>query len=363
MHYTDLDTPALLIDLDRLESNVVMMADLARHHDVKLRPHTKTHKCPEIAKLQLENGAVGITCAKLGEAEVMAAAGLDDILIANEIIGEQKYRRLMELSGMARLCVAIDSEFGAHSLNAALAQAGKTLEVVIEINCGQNRSGVLPDDEALRLARVIETRPQLQLRGLMTHGGHAYNAACKEDIAEIGHEEGAVMVATADLLLQDGIQVETVSVGSTPTAPYCAAVDGVTEIRPGTYAFYDLTQVDLFACALKNCALTVLATVTSHPAQNRAIIDAGKKAMTSDPAGRIGRSNGYGLIPAKNTLVTRLSEEHGIIESDTKFEIGEKIKIIPNHACVVVNMFDEMYGVRNGEVERRFRIAGRGQMR
>ncbi len=368
MHLQQLDTPALLIDLDRLEANIARMAALAKSHGVNLRPHTKTHKCPEIAKMQIAAGASGITCAKLGEAEAMAAAGIDDILIANEIIGEQKFKRLIELSTKAKVCAAVDSVFGAQSLNAALAQArrggqaGQTLEVVIEINCGQNRAGVLPGEETLQLANNLVQFKQLTLRGLMTHGGHAYNQTSREAIEKIGREEGRVMVETAERLRRNGIPVETVSVGSTPAARYCAAAPGVTEIRPGTYVFYDLTQVDLFACELDDCALAVLATVISCPSKHRAVIDAGKKAFTSDPRGRSGKEGGYGWVVEKEVAITRLSEEHGVIESDARFEIGEKVRILPNHACVVVNQFDEMYGVRTGRVEQVFKIAGRGKM-
>ncbi len=362
MQFQELDTPALLIDLDRMERNISKMAEFARQQGIDLRPHTKTHKSPEIAKLQLTAGAVGITCAKISEAEIMAAGGLKDILIANEIIGAQKLKRLIELAKKVKLGVAVDSEFGAASLNNALEQVQQTLDVVIEINCGQNRAGVLPGEAALELAKRIVDGSQLNLRGLMTHGGHSYNETTKEAIAEVGIHEGTVMVQTADLLRKNGIQVETVSTGSTPSAKYCGAVEGVTEIRPGTYVFYDLTQTELFACAPEDCALSVLATVTSTPAANRVIVDAGKKALTSDPRGRAGQNGGFGFIPEKGVSINKLSEEHGVIQTDLKFEIGEKVWIIPNHACVVVNMFDEMHGIRNGQVEKVFRIEGRGKM-
>lgn len=362
MQFQELDTPALLIDLDRMERNISQMADFARQQGIDLRPHTKTHKCPEIAQMQLTAGAVGITCAKISEAEIMAAGGLNDILIANEIIGAQKYKRLFELANKVRLCVAVDSEFGTRNLNQALEQAEQTLEVVIEINCGQNRAGVLPGDPALELAKKIADCNRLKLRGLMTHGGHSYNETSKDGIEEVGIQEGTVMVQTADLLRENGVSIETVSTGSTPTVQYCGAVEGVTEIRPGTYVFYDLTQTELFACSPEDCALSVLATVTSTPAADRVIVDAGKKALTSDPRGRAGQNGGFGFIPEKGVSINKLSEEHGVIETDFKFEIGEKVRIIPNHACVVVNMFDEMHGIRNGQVEKVFRIGGRGQM-
>lgn len=363
MHFSELDTPALLVDLDRLHRNIERMAVFANDRGIDLRPHTKTHKCPDIAKIQLAAGAVGITCAKIAEAEVMAAAGLDDILIANEIIGEKKFSRLIRLAQKARLCIAVDSEYGAKTLNQALEQANQNLEVVIEINCGQNRAGVLPGDPALELAQKVSNYRHLNLRGLMTHGGHSYNQSTEDEIRKIGIDEGEVMVKTAELLRSKGIAVSTVSTGSTPTARYCGSVRGVTEIRPGTYVFGDLTQKQLFSCDLENCALSVVATVTSKPTKNRIVIDAGKKALTSDPNARVGKNaGGYGLIVEKNTTITKLSEEHGVIESDSAFEIGEKVRIIPNHACVVVNMFDEMYGIRNDQVEKILKIEGRGKI-
>lgn len=363
MHFKELDTPALLVDLERLETNIARMAAFATSQGVHLRPHTKTHKCPEIAKLQLQAGAVGVTCAKIGEAEVMAAAGLNDILIANEIIGEKKIKRLVDLSKKIQICVAVDSLLGANQLNQAFAHANQTMGLVIEINCGQNRCGVLPGEEALKLAKAISQLDHLKLRGLMTHAGHAYYQTTKEAVERVGTQEGEVMVKTAELLRKNGLSVAVVSTGSTPTAKYCGRVKGVTEIRPGNYVFYDLTQINLFSCKLHNCALSVLATVTSRPAKNRVVVDAGKKALTSDPLGRTGNhGDGYGFISEKNATLDRLSEEHGVIETDTPFEIGEKVRIIPNHACVVVNMFDEMYGIRGGQVEQVFKIEGRGKM-
>ncbi|MFQ5824138.1 MAG: D-TA family PLP-dependent enzyme [bacterium] len=363
MNFKELDTPVLLVDLERLEANISNMAEFSESQKVNLRPHIKTHKCPEIAKTQLKAGAVGITCAKIGEAEVMAAAGLEDILIANEIIGETKIKRVIELSKQVKLCVAVDSIFGAKSLNNAFEQANRALDVVIEINSGQNRCGVIPGDEALKLAKEIVQLNSLKLRGLMTHAGQAYHESTKEGIEKIGLHEGKVLVKTAELLRQNRIPVEVVSTGSTPTAKYCGSVKGVTEIRPGNYVFYDLTKIELFSCTLQDCALSVLATITSCPAANRVVLDAGKKALTSDPLGRTGvRNKGYGYIPEKNATITRLSEEHGIIETHSIFEIGEKVQIIPNHACVVVNMFDEIYGIRGGQVEKVFKIKARGKM-
>lgn len=359
MHFSELDTPALLVDLDRLDRNIERMAVFARDRGIGLRPHTKTHKCPEIAKMQLAAGAIGITCAKIAEAEVMAAAGLDDILIANEVIGDKKLSRLVSLAQKVKLCVAVDSEFGANALN----QANQRLEVVIEIDCGQNRAGVLPGEPALELAQKIMGCNHLKLRGLMTHGGHAYNQSTEDAIKKIGIDEGEVMVETAELLRSHGIEVGTVSTGSTPTARYCGSVPGVTEIRPGTYVFGDLTQKQLFSCELQDCALSVLATVTSKPAKNRIVIDAGKKALTSDPNARVGnKAGGYGLIIEKNITISKLSEEHGVIDGESAFDIGEKVRIIPNHVCVVVNMFDEMYGMRNGRVENVFKVEARGKM-
>jgi len=359
MHLKDIDTPALLVDLDRLEDNLVRMKNLAENNNVHLRPHTKTHKSPEIAKMQIEKGANGITCAKISEAEIMAEAGLDDILIANEIIGAIKHRRLIDLAENIKLCVAVDSLFGIQTLAAAFSAAERQIEVVIEINCGQDRCGVAPGPQVLELAVEIQRQRGLQLRGLMSHGGHAYNQNGQAEIEKVGLAESNTIVDLAELLRSNDIEVNTLSVGSSPAAQYCAAVPGITEIRPGTYVFNDRTQVALQACATENCALSVLATVMSKPTASRAVIDAGRKVLTSDMA-RPGEGAGFGWVVEKNSTVTRLSEEHGMIDADAKFEIGEKVNVIPNHVCVVVNMLNKIYGVRNGNVEHIFEVAGRG---
>ncbi len=364
MNIHELDTPALLVDLDKLQANIQDMAALAAQQGVNLRPHTKTHKCPEIARMQLAAGAAGITCAKLGEAEVMARAGIDDILIAYEIVGSQKIQRLIKLGRKIRVMVAVDHFTTARQLNQAFADAGQTLNVLIEVNTGQNRCGVLPGEETLQLAQQISRLKNLNLCGIMTHAGHVYHQTEQEAVAEIGMQEGKLMVETADLLRKHGIAVEVISTGSTPTARYCGSVPGVTEIRPGTYVFYDLTQVNLFACTLENCALSVLSTVISRPAKNRAVLDAGKKALTSETLrGGAMFKGGYGFILEKKVTLSALSEEHGVVVAEAPFEIGEKVRIIPNHVCPVVNQFDEMYGVRGEVVERIFKIEGRGKMR
>jgi D-serine deaminase-like pyridoxal phosphate-dependent protein len=359
MHYTDLDTPALLIDLDCMENNIRRMAELTRGHNIALRPHTKTHKCPEIAKIQISQGAHGVACAKIGEAEVMVAAGISDILIANEIIGKAKFARLAQLTQKATICVAVDSEFGALTLDHFLSESGVTVAVMVEVNCGHNRCGVLPGEATLQLAEKIRHLQHLHFRGIMSHGGHIYAASGRAAQAKIVAEEVQHMLDTAELLRRHQIAVTAVSVGSSPGAALYCESKGITELRPGNYIFSDLSQVNLKACNLADCALSVLATVTSIPAPNRVVLDAGKKALTSDPLAN-GDEDTFGLLVDKNVSISRMSEEHGIITAECNCSIGEKVRIIPNHACVVVNMFDQMYGLRNGRVEHVFKITGRG---
>lgn len=363
-----LDTPALLVNLVKLEQNIQRMAEFAKIQGIKLRPHIKSHKIPEIAVKQLKAGAVGITVAKIGEAEVMAAHGIKDIFIANEIIGEEKIARLEKLLSSIKLKVAVDSVTGAELLNDAGKKSHSQIGVLIEINSGLNRAGVLPGQEVLRLAREIIRFPYLQLDGIMTHAGHVYGADSAR-VPEIGWDEGNVMIRTAKLMRDNGIDVKEVSVGSTPTVFYSGKVKGVTEIRPGNYVFYDAIQVGLGVADVEDCSLTVLATVISKPSATRVVTDAGSKTLALDQ-GAHGNAvvKGFGIIKGQpNLCITRLSEEHGIIEGsidDLKnVKIGDKLEIVPNHACPVLNLADTVYCVENGLVIGNWQVAARGKTR
>lgn len=360
-----LDTPCLVVDEEILQRNIESMAAFARQHGVAVRPHQKTHKTAEIARMQREAGAIGFTCAKLGEAEALAEAGvLDDVLLAYQIVGDQKLRRLVALMDRARVAVAVDGVAGAEALSTACRDAGKTLDVLIEINTGLDRAGTLPGEPALRLAREIVQMPGLRLRGIMTHEGHVARVKDATELEPIAKAAGAAMVATADLLRGNGIAVETVSVGSTPAAWYTPTVPGITEMRPGTYVFNDNSAFRFGRVGVDGCALHILATVISRPAPDRAVIDAGSKTLTMDPPqGRIG--HGY-VVEYPEATIARLSEEHGVLilpPSAQGMRVGERIEIIPNHVCPCVNLQDEMFVVRDGDVVDRWAIIARGKVR
>lgn len=361
---SEIDTPALLIERGILERNITRMQQLALENGVTLRPHIKTHKMPRLAGIQIEAGADGIAVAKLGEAEVMADAGIKDIQIANQIVGEIKFQRLLDLTRRTHVSVAVDSRENLADLSRFFAAHNQTLDVLIEIDSGLHRSGIDDIEQVVRLARDIEGAPGVRFVGLMTHAGHAYAAADFDEVAKIGKYEGEFMDEIATALREEGITVDVVSVGSTPTAPYSSAIPGVTELRVGNYIFNDAMQVQLGSATFDDCALTVLSTVISVPAEYRAIIDAGSKALAAE-RGAHGNAklSGFGHIPGKNATLDRLSEEHGVILFENEsFVIGERLRIIPNHACSVTNLFDFAYMIDSDEVTEVVPIAARGKM-
>jgi D-serine deaminase-like pyridoxal phosphate-dependent protein len=355
-------TPSAVVDLDVLERNVARMAARARESGVRLRPHAKTHKCPEIAALQRAAGAWGLSVAKIGEAEVLVAAGFDDLFIAFPAVGEDKGRRLLRLADRARVACGVDSVLGASTLARPFREAGRTLDVLLKVDVGYGRVGVLPE-RAVELATRITGLRGLRLRGVFTHAGHGYGATTKEALDEIARQEGATLAGTARALRGRGLGVDEVSVGSTPTAAVAMRSDGVTECRPGNYVFHDGTQVALGTCGLEDCALTVLATVVSVPAVGRAVLDAGSKTLSSDPLRPV--ANGYGQILGHASRIDRLSEEHGVIAvaEGERFRVGERVRIVPNHACVVANLHDRLVGVSGDRVEALLQVAARGRVR
>jgi D-serine deaminase-like pyridoxal phosphate-dependent protein len=357
-----LPTPSVLVDLDVLERNLARMAARAREAGVRLRPHAKTHKCPEIGRMQLAAGAWGLSLAKVGEAETFVAAGFDDVFLAYPVVGEDKGLRLLRLSDRARIAAGVDSVAGAATLAAPFRAAGRTLEVMLKVDVGYGRVGVVPEHAAEVASRISEMRG-LRLRGVFTHAGHAYGATTKAGVDETARSEGATLADTAAALRAAGIAVEEVSVGSTPTAARAMGVPGVTECRPGNYVFHDGTQVALGTCGVEDCALTVVATVVSVPASDRAVVDAGSKTLSSDPLRPV--AGGYGQILGRRSRIEKLSEEHGAIAvaEGESFRVGERVTILPNHACVVANLHDRMVGVSNGRVEALLGVAARGRVR
>jgi D-serine deaminase-like pyridoxal phosphate-dependent protein len=353
-----LDTPALIVDLDAMEQSIARIARTCREHGIAWRPHTKGQKTPEIVRKEIEAGAIGVTCAKLGEAEVMADAGIKDILIANQIIGPAKIARLMALLDRADVAVAVDSTPNVAELAAAAARCGKTLRVVIEVDTGMKRAGVVPGAPVLALADVIARHPGLVFSGLMAWESHAVA------IADPAEKECAVAAAIALLTqsaaacLAQGHRVTIVSCGGSGTFPYCARQPGVTEIQAGgaiLSANYYRTQQHLDFPA----ALTVLATVTSRPTPTRIIIDAGFKAMSTHAGLPVPMG-----IPELRSL--RVSAEHNTIELQEPRElprIGDRLELIAGHSDSTVNLHEEIAAVRAGKVEAVWRVAGRGKIR
>ena len=352
-----LDTPALLVDLDRLEANIARIAATCARHGVAWRPHAKVHKTPEIARLQLAAGAAGITCAKLGEAEAMADAGIRDILIANQIVGPIKMARLMRLLDRASPIVAVDSLANLAELGRAAAGRDPPLRVVIEVDLGMNRAGVEPGPPVVALAAAIAGQGGLRFVGLMGWESHCVA------IADTAAKERAVaaaiglLTASAEACRRAGHAVEIVSCGGTGTFPYCAQQPGVTEVQVGGGIFGDV-HYRTHAHVDGPCALTLLATVTSRPTPHRIILDAGKKALSGDAA--LPQPLGLGEIGQ-----IRLSAEHATIELARPSEtprVGDRVAMIVGYSDTTVHLHERLVAIRNGRIAALWRVAGRGRI-
>jgi D-serine deaminase-like pyridoxal phosphate-dependent protein len=364
MDYRELSTPALAIDLDVLERNLDRMAAYCREHGLRLRPHTKTHKTLEVSRMQLARGAVGLTVAKAGEAEVMAGAGPDEILVAYPLFGNDKLRRVAALARERRVFVSLDNELTAENLSRAATEAGVVFGVLVEFNSGLGRCGLEPGPACCALARRIMKLQGLAFRGLMTYPGNIWGTA-EERKREAGHVAERIERAMEEFR-RDGIAVEIVSGGSTPSAFLSHEIAGLTEIRPGTYVYNDANTLDQGACELADCAARVVATIVSTAVPGRAIIDAGSKTLSSD-ARRASRGIGYGyIVEAPDAPIVKLNEEHGYVDatrSSHQFRVGEVVTVIPNHVCTCVNMHDEVFVHRRGKVEGSWQVAARGKIR
>lgn len=344
------DTPVVTIDLDIMERNIRRMQALCDECGVSLRPHIKTHKTPEIARAQLAAGGRGVTCQTVGEAEVMAAAGIDDILITYNVLGESKLRRLRALAERARLSVVCDNETVARALSSAFADAGTPLSVLVECDANAGRNGVQSPKEAAELAALIDAVPGLRFAGLMFY--------------PINEHTGSFAAAAIAELKTSGLSCEVVSTGGTPSAPKLRSVPQATEHRAGAYIFNDRNHVAKGWATLDECAMRIRATVVSRPAPDGAILDAGSKTLSSDIFAGL---EGYGeIIEYPDAILASLSEEHGVVDlsrCSRKPEVGEIVTIIPNHTCVVTNLHDRLIGVRGGRVETVWRVAARGLVR
>lgn len=368
MEMNTIATPALLLDMDKLDKNISDIVKIAERYGVKYRPHIKTHKSIDIAKRQMEAGAIGLTVAKVGEAEVMAEAGIENILIAFPISADEQLNRIRQLTEKADITLMIDSTEQAEKVNSFFTKQ-KSLQVWIKVNSGLNRCGVEPNGEVLALAEFITQLPGLQLEGLFTHAGHSYGAKSLEEVKEIAQQEVTAIRESAEICEKHGIPIRHRSVGSTPTFKYYENMEGITEIRPGNAVFYDMVQAGLGVADKKQCALTVLSTVVSIK-KGRIIIDAGSKTLALDKGAHGNDSiKGHGCIIGHDELaIDKLSEEHGVIllnhpEQTSTLKLGERIQIIPNHACPVANLFDEYIIHRSNQIINTWKVSARGKNR
>ena len=346
MIIADLDTPAVVVDLDRVEANIARLQRYLDEHGIANRPHVKTHKVPEFAKKQLAAGAVGIACQKVSEAEVMADAGLEDIFLPYNIMGATKLPRLMRLAARVRFSVTADSAFTVRGYAGAATEAGIELPVLVEFDSGLHRCGVQTPREAAELAQLIADSAGLRFGGLMTFPHDA--------------ESDVFVSATKALLKLSGLSVDCVSYGGTPAMWSAHERTEVTEYRAGTYIYGDRSIIKAGSMTLDQIALSVVTTVVSRPTADRGILDGGSKTFSSDLLGL----DGHGLIlEYPEARFYDMSEEHGHVDFGPcarKPEIGERVTVIPNHTCPVSNLFDEVIGVRNGQVEQVFAVAARG---
>ena len=353
-HELELDTPALLIDLDAMERNIARMADFLEPLVCNLRPHMKTHKCPEIARLQLAAGARGVTCAKLGEAEVMAAAGIRDILIANQIVGQKKTERLAALAGSCEIIVAVDDRRNVREIARAAATVGTHVGMLIEVNVGMDRCGVESTEEALALADEVDAHTNVNLRGVMGYEGHAVFIEDFDEREAVARAAARKLLAVRDALEERGYALEIVSAGGTGTYNITSRIPGITEIQAGSYVVMDAQYRKVTRDF--DCALEVLATVISRPTAERVVLDAGRKSLSTD----------FGLpevVGVEGLSVTSLSEEHATLaaKSDAAVQPGDKLRLVPSHCCGTINLHDTLYARRDGHVEAVWPVAARGK--
>jgi len=349
MRLDELETPVPVVDIDRMEANISRLQEYLDQHKIANRPHIKTHKIPAIAQRQMDAGAVGITCQKVSEAEIMAEAGFNDIFLPYNIVGEKKLQRLMTLASRITVSVTADSAVVIRGLSRAAEHAGLNMTVLVECDTGAGRCGVQSPAEAAELARLIAGLPNLHFGGLMTYPTNEH----LDDFVR----------STRSLLKGAGLPIERVSGGGTPCMWQAHMHPELTEHRAGIYVYGDRLTLRSGAVLLENCALQIHTTVVSRPTAERGILDAGSKSLSSDLHGL----DGYGYIcEYPEAKIYALSEEHGHVDFSAcaqKPQIGERLTVIPNHCCTVTSLFDEVVGVRDGEVEIIWPVAARSTVR
>jgi D-serine deaminase-like pyridoxal phosphate-dependent protein len=364
MKIGDLDTPAVCVDVDVMERNLRQAASYCAEHLLKLRPHTKTHKIPELAQKQILYGATGITVAKLGEAEVMADAGLDNILIAYPIYGEQKWRRLIELCKRRDITVSVDSATIAEGISAQAAAEGIAVKVLVEFDTGFGRCGLPIKSESACIVKQIANMKKLEFCGVLLYPGHFL--VSREQRERLLECENRQLLMLKEVLHSNGIKCAVVSGGSTPTMYMAHRLSGVTEIRPGTYIFNDKNTVECGAARYGECAVSVITSVVSTSVAGRAIIDGGSKTFSGDRL-LSGDKQGFGHVVEDPAIYFEaMSEEHGHLDvgkACTRLKVGDRLRIVPNHVCACINMHDTIYGIQGDNVVAEYRVAARGAIR
>jgi D-serine deaminase-like pyridoxal phosphate-dependent protein len=348
-----LDTPAMVIDLDIAEANIAAMAAFAARAGVRLRPHVKTHKSVAMARRQLDAGAAGLCVATVTEAEVMTGAGLTDITLAYPVVGHRKLGRLAAACGGADVTLVADSAAVADGYRDVADRTGRTLTVLVEVDTGMHRTGA-PPAAVPALARHIRALAGLRLGGILTHAGHAHDATSQPGIEQVARREAAILGDVRADLERAGFEVPVVSAGSSLTARYLSAADGITEIRPGTYVYNDLRTLGCWSCTPEQIAATMLATVVSADG-SRVTVDAGSKTLTTTTDAVFGAGH---LAGRPDSAFTRTSEEHGVltVPGTPALTVGDRVRILPVHVCVWSDLQPEIYGIRRGEIVERIRV-------
>jgi D-serine deaminase-like pyridoxal phosphate-dependent protein len=362
MHISEIDTPAILIDLDIMERNLRRVAGYARENDLRLRPHTKTHKIPALGRKQIELGAVGLTVAKVGEAEVMLGSGTPDLLVAYPVIGWRKLERLMQVARSVRVTVALDSLAAARQLSDAARQEQTTIGVLAEVDVGLGRVGVTPGEELIQLIRGVERMPHLSVEGVCFYPGHIRGGESgRQEIDRLASTVGEMLAG----LRRAGIEPRIISGGSTPTLFESHQVAGVNEIRPGTYIFNDRNTLACGACTLEDCAASILVTVVSTARAGQIIIDGGSKTFSSDRLSGAGDATFGQVLEAPGAVFFKMNEEHGYVDvrrAGGEFTVGDRLRVLPNHICVAMNLHEQVYGIRGEAVEQVWKVEGRGKL-
>jgi D-serine deaminase-like pyridoxal phosphate-dependent protein len=370
MLLSDLPTPQVLIDKTRALRNIARAQQIVRSAGVTLRPHAKTHKSPVVAKWQIDAGAVGVCCAKLGEAEVFVDAGITNIRLPYPV-NPVNAPRVLALMDRAAISLIVDHLAVARGWSDAMQRAGRTLDVLVKVDVGFHRCGIDPGGDAIGFVRAIATMPGLRLRGLLSHAGQAYHAASEPELRATAAHEIGLLTALRDQATASGIAIDEISIGTTPLLRYVGEQKGVTEVRAGNYVYFDRTQLALGSAALDDCALTVLATVVSKPAADRIILDSGSKTLTNDQARGVAKAPGYGAVLTadgtaidESLTIERLSEEHATVRvtGGTALEPGDRVRVLPNHSCVVSNLVDAVRVVDGDRVLETVPVAARGRI-